>query len=120
MITDCGALGGESGADRFPAYDADDKCSPRRPGDDLGSRHLLEPLQPPPAGGSLDGARRHPAGRGPKLKTVEGLTIAPILRDLSESLGIELPITNGIAEALEGRPIGHVIADFMRRPPTGE
>jgi NAD-dependent glycerol-3-phosphate dehydrogenase C-terminus len=23
-------------------------------------------------------------------------------------------------EALEGRPIGHVIADFMRRPPTGE
>jgi glycerol-3-phosphate dehydrogenase (NAD(P)+) len=55
-----------------------------------------------------------------KLKTVEGLTTAPILRDLSESLGIELPITNGIAEALEGRPIGHVIADFMRRPPTGE
>jgi glycerol-3-phosphate dehydrogenase (NAD(P)+) len=55
-----------------------------------------------------------------KLRTVEGLTTAPILRDLSESLGIELPITNGIVEALEGRPIGHVIADFMRRPPTGE
>ena len=55
-----------------------------------------------------------------KLKTVEGLTTAPILRDLSESLGIELPITNGIVEALEGRPIGHVIAEFMRRPPTGE
>jgi glycerol-3-phosphate dehydrogenase (NAD(P)+) len=55
-----------------------------------------------------------------KLRTVEGLTTAPILRDLSESLGIELPITNGIVEALEGRPIGEVIADFMRRPPTGE
>jgi glycerol-3-phosphate dehydrogenase (NAD(P)+) len=55
-----------------------------------------------------------------KLKTVEGLTTAPILRDLSESLGIELPITNGIVEALQGRPIGHVIAEFMRRPPTGE
>jgi glycerol-3-phosphate dehydrogenase (NAD(P)+) len=55
-----------------------------------------------------------------KLRTVEGLTTAPILRDLSESLGVELPITNGIVEALEGRPIGHVIADFMRRPPTGE
>jgi glycerol-3-phosphate dehydrogenase (NAD(P)+) len=55
-----------------------------------------------------------------KLKTVEGLTTAPILRDLSESLGIELPITNGIVDALQGRPIGHVIADFMRRPPTGE
>jgi glycerol-3-phosphate dehydrogenase (NAD(P)+) len=55
-----------------------------------------------------------------KLRTVEGLTTAPILRDLAQSLGIELPITNGIVEALEGRAIGHVIADFMRRPPTGE
>jgi glycerol-3-phosphate dehydrogenase (NAD(P)+) len=55
-----------------------------------------------------------------KLGTVEGLTTAPILRDLAESLGIELPITNGIVDALQGRPIGHVIADFMRRPPTGE
>jgi glycerol-3-phosphate dehydrogenase (NAD(P)+) len=55
-----------------------------------------------------------------KLGTVEGLTTAPILRELSHSLGIELPITNGIVDALEGREIGHVIADFMRRPPTGE
>jgi glycerol-3-phosphate dehydrogenase (NAD(P)+) len=55
-----------------------------------------------------------------KLGTVEGLTTAPILRELAESLGIELPITNGIVEALQGRPIGHVIAEFMRRPPTGE
>jgi glycerol-3-phosphate dehydrogenase (NAD(P)+) len=55
-----------------------------------------------------------------KLRTVEGLTTAPILHDLALSLGIELPITNGIVEALEGREIGDVIADFMRRPPTGE
>ena len=55
-----------------------------------------------------------------KLRTVEGLTTAPILRDLAGSLGIELPITNGIVEALEGREIGDVIAEFMRQPPTGE
>lgn len=55
-----------------------------------------------------------------KLRTVEGLTTAPVLLELSHSLGIELPITNGIVEALQGRAIGHVIADFMRRPPTGE
>jgi glycerol-3-phosphate dehydrogenase (NAD(P)+) len=55
-----------------------------------------------------------------KLRTVEGLTTAPILLELSHSLGIELPITNGIVDALQGRAIGHVIADFMRRPPTGE
>jgi glycerol-3-phosphate dehydrogenase (NAD(P)+) len=55
-----------------------------------------------------------------KLHTVEGLTTAPVLYELSNRLGIELPVTHGIADALAGRPIGHVIADFMRRPPTGE
>jgi len=55
-----------------------------------------------------------------KLGTVEGLTTAPILRELSHSLGIELPITNGIVDALEGRPISDVISEFMGRPPTGE
>lgn len=55
-----------------------------------------------------------------KLGTVEGLTTAPILGELAESLGIELPITTGIVDALQGREIGHVIAEFMRQPPTGE
>ena len=55
-----------------------------------------------------------------KLHTVEGLTTAPVLYGLSKRLGIELPVTHGIADALAGRPIAHVIADFMRRPPTGE
>jgi glycerol-3-phosphate dehydrogenase (NAD(P)+) len=55
-----------------------------------------------------------------KLRTVEGLTTAPVLYELSKRLGIELPVTHGIADALAGRPIGHVIADFMRRPPSGE
>ncbi|HEV3478239.1 MAG TPA: NAD(P)H-dependent glycerol-3-phosphate dehydrogenase [Gaiellaceae bacterium] len=55
-----------------------------------------------------------------KLHTVEGLTTAPVLYELSRRLGIELPITHGIADALAGRPIGHVIAEFMRRPPSGE
>jgi glycerol-3-phosphate dehydrogenase (NAD(P)+) len=55
-----------------------------------------------------------------KLHTVEGLTTAPVLYELSKRLGVELPVTHGIADALAGRPIGHVIAEFMRRPPTGE
>jgi glycerol-3-phosphate dehydrogenase (NAD(P)+) len=55
-----------------------------------------------------------------KLHTVEGLMTAPVLYELSKRLGVELPVTHGIADALAGRPIGHVIADFMRRPPTGE
>lgn len=55
-----------------------------------------------------------------KLHTVEGLTTTPVLYGLSQRLGVELPVTHGIADALAGRPIGHVIAEFMRRPPTGE
>ena len=35
-------------------------------------------------------------------QTVEGLTTAPVLRDLSHRLGIELPITEGVCAVLEG------------------
>jgi glycerol-3-phosphate dehydrogenase (NAD(P)+) len=55
-----------------------------------------------------------------KVGTVEGLTTAPVLDDLARKLGIDLPITRGIREVLDGRPVGHVIAEFMSRPPTGE
>jgi glycerol-3-phosphate dehydrogenase (NAD(P)+) len=55
-----------------------------------------------------------------KVGTVEGLTTAPVLDDLARKLGIDLPITRGIREVLDGRQVGHVIAEFMSRPPTGE
>jgi glycerol-3-phosphate dehydrogenase (NAD(P)+) len=55
-----------------------------------------------------------------KVGTVEGLTTAPVLDDLATTFGIDLPITRGIRQALDGRQIGHVIAEFMSRPPTGE
>ncbi|HUQ23420.1 MAG TPA: NAD(P)H-dependent glycerol-3-phosphate dehydrogenase, partial [Gaiellaceae bacterium] len=35
---------------------------------------------------------------------VEGLTTAPVLRDLSRRLGIELPITEGVCAVLDGEP----------------
>src|SRR5205823_10809717 len=35
-------------------------------------------------------------------QTVEGLTTAPVLRDLSRRLGIEMPITEGVCAVLEG------------------
>ena len=55
-----------------------------------------------------------------KVGTVEGLTTAPVLDDLATRLGIDLPITRGIRQVLDGRQVGHVIAQFMSRPPTGE
>jgi glycerol-3-phosphate dehydrogenase (NAD(P)+) len=55
-----------------------------------------------------------------KVGTVEGLTTAPVLDDLATRFGIDLPITRGIRQVLDGRQVGHVIAEFMSRPPTGE
>jgi glycerol-3-phosphate dehydrogenase len=52
--------------------------------------------------------------------TVEGLTTAPVLRDLSHRLGIELPITNGVCTVLGGQPLHQLVGDLMRRQPTTE
>ena len=53
-------------------------------------------------------------------QVVEGLTTAPVLRDLSRRLGIELPITEGVCSVLEGRPLHELAADLMGRRPTDE
>jgi glycerol-3-phosphate dehydrogenase (NAD(P)+) len=51
---------------------------------------------------------------------VEGLTTAPVLRDLSRRLGIELPITEGVCRVLEGESLGELAASLMGRRPRGE
>jgi glycerol-3-phosphate dehydrogenase (NAD(P)+) len=51
---------------------------------------------------------------------VEGLTTAPVLRDLSHRLGIELPITEGVCAVLEGAELSQLVAQLMRRAPTVE
>jgi glycerol-3-phosphate dehydrogenase (NAD(P)+) len=51
---------------------------------------------------------------------VEGLTTAPVLRDLSHRLGIELPITEGVCAVLEGTPLAELVVQLMRREPTAE
>jgi glycerol-3-phosphate dehydrogenase (NAD(P)+) len=51
---------------------------------------------------------------------VEGLTTAPVLRDLSHRLGIELPITEGVCRILEGQSLGDLVASLMGRRPRGE
>ena len=51
-------------------------------------------------------------------KVVEGLTTAPVLRDLSHRLGIELPITEAVCAVLSGMPRSDLLASLMgrRRP----
>ncbi len=51
---------------------------------------------------------------------VEGLTTAPVLRELSRSLGVEMPITEGVCAVLDGVPLGELVATLMRRDPTSE
>ncbi len=51
---------------------------------------------------------------------VEGLTTAPVLRDLSHRLGIELPITEGVCRILEGESLGDLVVSLMGRRPRGE
>jgi glycerol-3-phosphate dehydrogenase (NAD(P)+) len=51
---------------------------------------------------------------------VEGLTTAPVLRDVSRRLGIELPITEGVCAVLDGATIAELVSQLMQRAPTTE
>jgi glycerol-3-phosphate dehydrogenase (NAD(P)+) len=51
---------------------------------------------------------------------IEGLTTAPVLRDLSRRLQIELPITEGVCSVLEGKSLADLVAGLMGRRPTEE
>jgi glycerol-3-phosphate dehydrogenase (NAD(P)+) len=53
-------------------------------------------------------------------QTVEGLTTAPVLRDLSHRLGVELPITEGVCTVLGGMELSDLLANLMGRRPTEE
>jgi glycerol-3-phosphate dehydrogenase (NAD(P)+) len=54
------------------------------------------------------------------IGTVEGLTTAPVLRDLSHRVGVEMPITNSVCDILEGKSLDDLIAGLMGRRPTAE
>ena len=51
---------------------------------------------------------------------VEGLTTAPVLRDLARGLEVELPITEAICEVLAGTNPLELVTDLMGRRPTDE
>jgi glycerol-3-phosphate dehydrogenase (NAD(P)+) len=53
-------------------------------------------------------------------QVVEGLTTAPVLRDLSHRVGVELPITEGVCRVLGGESLSELLASLMGRQPTNE
>jgi glycerol-3-phosphate dehydrogenase (NAD(P)+) len=55
-----------------------------------------------------------------QIGTVEGLTTAPVLRELSRGVGVELPITEGVCHVLDGQDLYELAANLMGREPTRE
>jgi glycerol-3-phosphate dehydrogenase (NAD(P)+) len=53
-------------------------------------------------------------------QTVEGLTTAPVLRELAQRLGVEMPITDGVCTVLGGADLSELVASLMGRRPTEE
>jgi glycerol-3-phosphate dehydrogenase (NAD(P)+) len=53
-------------------------------------------------------------------EVVEGLTTAPVLRDLAHRNGIELPITEGACRVLAGHDLGELVSELMGRRPKEE
>ncbi len=53
-------------------------------------------------------------------QTVEGLTTAPILSELSRRFGVELPITDGVCAVLSGQSLTELVSRLMGRQPTEE
>ncbi|MBA3718043.1 MAG: NAD(P)-dependent glycerol-3-phosphate dehydrogenase [Actinobacteria bacterium] len=53
-------------------------------------------------------------------QVVEGLTTAPVLRDLAHRLEIELPITEGVCQVLTGVDLLELVSTLMGRRPREE
>jgi glycerol-3-phosphate dehydrogenase (NAD(P)+) len=70
--------------------------------------------------GELIAQGASPEDAAAEIGTVEGLTTAPVLRELSQRVGVEMPITNAVCEILEGRSLDELIAGLMGRRPTAE
>jgi glycerol-3-phosphate dehydrogenase (NAD(P)+) len=53
-------------------------------------------------------------------QVVEGLTTAPVLRDLAHRLSVEMPITEGVCDVLGGVELSDLVSNLMQRQPTSE
>ena len=53
-------------------------------------------------------------------QTVEGITTAPALHELSGRLHVELPITEGVCAVLSGQSLTDLVSRLMGRQPTEE
>jgi glycerol-3-phosphate dehydrogenase (NAD(P)+) len=71
--------------------------------------------------GELIARGASPEGAAAEIgQVVEGLTTAPVLRDVARGLGIELPITEAVCAVLGGASLHELASGLMGRRPTDE
>ena len=70
--------------------------------------------------GELIAQGASPEEAATQIGTVEGLTTAPVLRELSHRVGVELPITEGVCQVLDGQDLYELAGNLMGRQPTRE
>jgi glycerol-3-phosphate dehydrogenase (NAD(P)+) len=70
--------------------------------------------------GELLGRGVTPEQARDEIGTVEGMTTAPMLREMARRLGVELPITEAVCVLLGGGAVQDLAAELMGRKPTGE
>jgi glycerol-3-phosphate dehydrogenase (NAD(P)+) len=70
--------------------------------------------------GELIGRGVTPERAREQIGTVEGMVAAPVLSEMAQRVGIELPITEAVCAVLSGGEIRELAVELMGRKPTGE
>jgi glycerol-3-phosphate dehydrogenase (NAD(P)+) len=70
--------------------------------------------------GELIGRGVTPEQAREKIGTVEGMTAAPVLSEMAQRAGVELPITEAVCAVLGGGEVKELVVELMGRKPTGE
>jgi glycerol-3-phosphate dehydrogenase (NAD(P)+) len=70
--------------------------------------------------GELIGRGVTPEQAREQIGTVEGMTAAPVLNEMAQRAGVELPITEGVCAVLSGGEVKELAVELMGRKPTGE
>ncbi len=70
--------------------------------------------------GELIGRGVTPEQAREQIGTVEGMTAAPVLNEMAQQAGVELPITEAVCAVLGGGEVRELAVELMGRKPTGE
>ncbi|HEY4976633.1 MAG TPA: NAD(P)H-dependent glycerol-3-phosphate dehydrogenase, partial [Gaiellaceae bacterium] len=70
--------------------------------------------------GELIGRGVTPEQAREQIGTVEGMTTAPVLSEMAQRAGVELPITEAVCAVLRGGEVKELAIELMGRKPTGE